>query len=230
MHREVGHPGSPWNAVWAGHRYGRSKRRASRAGLKAALVSELAAIQVNDVVLDIGCGDGTLLRYLLQANIGMYALGIDSSPPAIERASAAEPWADFIIGDATSLPLRDASVNVIVAVGSLEHIYNFEQAMREVVRVARRGARVVFITSNSRSVLHWERLARERLHLWPYGFQRNWSPQQFRREAEASGLAVTRMMTLHASFDYLLAAVGDRLIARVLPLWGRYIVIGCNVP
>ena len=62
-------------------------------------------------VLDVGCGDGGLVRRLRAA--GADALGIDVD---VERARAADPDGRYLVGGAEALPLPDASVDAAVLI------------------------------------------------------------------------------------------------------------------
>ena len=71
--------------------------------------------------LDIGCGDGALVR-ALAAKVG-HATGIDRHEPSIARARAAsDPAATtFVLGDAAAHPFKPASFDVVTAVAMLHH-------------------------------------------------------------------------------------------------------------
>jgi SAM-dependent methyltransferase len=68
-------------------------------------------------VADLGCGTGTLS--LLLASAGHQVTGVDFSPRMIalarQKADATDVRAEFVIGDAASPPLADASVNVVLS-------------------------------------------------------------------------------------------------------------------
>lgn len=90
-------------------------------------------------VLDLGCGNGRHAMYF--ARQGVKASGIDLSPQAIEWA---KDWArreqldvDFRVGDITELPYTDATFDVVVSHGVLDHVPSetAERAAREVRRV-----------------------------------------------------------------------------------------------
>jgi ubiquinone/menaquinone biosynthesis C-methylase UbiE len=63
-------------------------------------------------------------------------LGIDYSRPMLELARSQEPLVTVMQGDATALPLRDASVPVLVDGGALLHVRHWQAALAEYSRVA----------------------------------------------------------------------------------------------
>ncbi len=92
-------------------------------------------------VIDVGCGDGGLVR--LMARQGAQVLGVECSPRQLAKAQAAEKVADerIVEGVAQELPAADASVDVVVFFNSLHHVPVEAQAtaLREAARVLAPG-------------------------------------------------------------------------------------------
>lgn len=91
-------------------------------------------------VLDLGCGEGRFPRDL-QAG-GYQVVGIDASPTLIEHAREADPEGDYRVADAASLPLADASVQVVTAFMSLHDMDDIDGAVEETARVLVPGGRL----------------------------------------------------------------------------------------
>lgn len=93
-------------------------------------------------ILDAGCGEGAI--GLLLAERGIRSTGTDISEPNIEAARreaehrGASGLVEFVMGDAEQLPFDDKSFNVVVSSHVLEHLPDFDQGARELVRVARK--------------------------------------------------------------------------------------------
>jgi arsenite methyltransferase len=99
-------------------------------------------------VVDIGSGAGTDLLLAAQ-HIGAAgrATGIDMTADMRERAQAGArlcglTHVDVIEGDATALPLDDASVDVVMSNGVLNLVPEKERAFAEIARVLRPGGRL----------------------------------------------------------------------------------------
>jgi ubiquinone/menaquinone biosynthesis C-methylase UbiE len=95
-------------------------------------------------VLDVGCGGGSITLGLAHAVAPGEAVGIDSSPASIERAServAAQGIAGvrFATGDAAKLPFEPASFDVVFAHALLQHVEDPLQVAKELRRVLRPG-------------------------------------------------------------------------------------------
>lgn len=103
-------------------------------------------------VLDIACGSGYGAAALLQAG-AKKVIGIDADQEAIKEAQQQFQAADleFMVGDATALPLADNSVEVITSFETIEHIPNYEGYVSELVRVLT-GEGVALISTPNRDV------------------------------------------------------------------------------
>jgi SAM-dependent methyltransferase len=97
------------------------------------LVSSLLRreLRSGDTLLDVGCGTGANLGL---AGDGVRRLGVDIH---IEELTPG-----LLQGDATALPLRPASVDVILALDVLEHVDD-DAMVAEAARVLRDGGRLI---------------------------------------------------------------------------------------
>lgn len=90
-------------------------------------------------VLDVGCGQGTLLNYLPRFGAKIY--GLDMSSESLHRAAigARELGYDnsvyLSLADAEWLPFPDASFDVAISFGVFHHIPNPYVAVEEILRV-----------------------------------------------------------------------------------------------
>jgi SAM-dependent methyltransferase len=108
----------------------------------------IAPIRSGETVLDIGCGAGTdLLLAAIAVGPTGRALGVDMTAGMRERASAAAAEIGLetvavLDGDATHLPVEDASVDVVISNGVLNLVPEKERAIDEIRRVLRPGGRL----------------------------------------------------------------------------------------
>jgi len=112
----------------------------------------LARLQPGEVVLDVGCGTGTLAS-LAARQVGPTgtAYGIDASPEMIARATRKARRQDdrviFKVGAAQELPFPDAQIDVVLTTLMLHHLPrpSRQQLAHEMRRVLKPGGRVLAI-------------------------------------------------------------------------------------
>jgi SAM-dependent methyltransferase len=121
------------------HKEGAGREHPSR-----AFVSTL--IRPGETVLDVGCGAGAGYESLHAAGRGAGYVGVDSSEPSIDVARELYPEAVFRVGHATTLvaDFGRHSFDIVLFRHVLEHMPDFEAAMREGIHVSRRLAIFVF--------------------------------------------------------------------------------------
>ena len=111
-------------------------------------------------VLEAGCGRGAFSRHL--AERGARVMGVDISPAAAAMTrDALAPFDGCTAIDASieALPFPDDSFDLVVSLDTLEHVFEPERAVAELVRVLRPGGRLVVTTSNYLSLVGLWRLA-----------------------------------------------------------------------
>jgi SAM-dependent methyltransferase len=90
-------------------------------------------------VLDVGCGDGSLVR--LMTREGARVTGIECSPAQLAPAYAREPVGDedYLVAHGEALPIAEASLDIVVYFNVLHHVpvESQLQALREARRVLR---------------------------------------------------------------------------------------------
>jgi ubiquinone/menaquinone biosynthesis C-methylase UbiE len=109
----------------------------------------LSAIQLapDDVLVDIGCGDATLLRMAKAMVKGSASkcIGVSVSVEEQKRLESAFPGLSFIASHAQSLPLNSGSATKIVCNATLLYLPSEDDilaALREMARIARPGATI----------------------------------------------------------------------------------------
>lgn len=88
-------------------------------------------------IVDVGCGEGGLVRALVQR--GATVTGVECGAEMLERARAAEPAGDerYLEGVGQSLPLPDSCADIVVFMNSLHHVPapHMAAALAEAARV-----------------------------------------------------------------------------------------------
>jgi arsenite methyltransferase len=176
--------------------------------------AELAGVGPGSRVLDVASGDGATVL-LLARETGARVVGVELGEGAVAgaRAAAAEAGLDgqvsFQTGDATALPLPDASIDALLCECSLCLFEDKPRAVSEMARVLRPAGRVAIadVTADRerlpaplRSVAARVACVGDALPL-----------EGYERLLEAAGLQVEHV----ERHDEALAAMADRVDARL---------------
>jgi demethylmenaquinone methyltransferase/2-methoxy-6-polyprenyl-1,4-benzoquinol methylase len=100
-------------------------------------------VRAGDHVVDLACGTGDLCE---QVRIrGARVVGVDFAGEMLRAARARAVSADFVKADAASLPMSDASVDVVTCGFALRNFVSLPEVFSEVARILRPGGRFAFI-------------------------------------------------------------------------------------
>lgn len=97
-------------------------------------------------VLDIACGEGYGSASLLAAG-AKSVIAVDIDPETVKYAKA-KYKIDARVGDASSIPIANSSVDVVVSFETIEHITEPQVFISEVARVLRPGGCLIISTPN----------------------------------------------------------------------------------
>lgn len=123
---------------------------------KALMAKLLAGFGQPGMMLEVGCGTGHFSRWF-KRELGWRVHGIDISRPMIEEALARDAAFEVALADGTALPFPDRSYDVVTIITALEFMPSPVTALREAIRVARRGVMVCALNRWS-SLAVWRRL------------------------------------------------------------------------
>ncbi|HUA12604.1 MAG TPA: arsenite methyltransferase [Solirubrobacteraceae bacterium] len=118
------------------------------ASLGCGVPTAVADLREGETVLDLGSGAGAdVLISARRVGPGGRAIGIDMTDEmlALARANAREAGvenAEFVRGEIESLPLRDASVDVVISNCVINLAADKPQVLREAARVLKPGGRL----------------------------------------------------------------------------------------
>jgi SAM-dependent methyltransferase len=116
------------------------------------VVKEIVDAIPAGVAVDAACGTGRFSALL--AERGHRVIGVDSSPDMLARARANVPSGDFRSGDLGTLPVADASADLVTCGLALAHVPDLRPVFAEFARVLRPGGHLVV------SDMHPERILR----------------------------------------------------------------------
>jgi SAM-dependent methyltransferase len=113
--------------------------RGARIGAReTALILAALRPRAGETLLDAGCGTGYFAR-ALAAHAGLRVTGADRDPAMLAFARARGPaGASWLRADLRALPFADAAFDHAIAIAALCFVPEERDALRELLRVARR--------------------------------------------------------------------------------------------
>lgn len=99
-----------------------------------------------ELVLDVGCGDGTVGEFL-QKNIGVKVIGIDISKEAVKKANKKGIKAQ-VCSSEEFFPFKDNTFEVVFWGDNIEHLFNPMFCAKEIRRVLKKDGRLILSCPN----------------------------------------------------------------------------------
>jgi len=101
------------------------------------------------LMLDVGCGEGRHIFGVMQDYPDMRCIGLDMDKDSLNKAeegyeyfeSISNVGVNFLKGSAYSLPFPNNSFDLIVCSEVLEHLHEYNDAVREIHRVLKPGGK-----------------------------------------------------------------------------------------
>ncbi|MDW8065331.1 MAG: methyltransferase domain-containing protein [Anaerolineae bacterium] len=162
-------------------------------------VLDLLAPSPGQALLDVGCGEGILVRYATER--GLIAWGIDISWEAAQLARAGSQRR-ILISEGESLPFKSESFDYVTNLGSLEHFFDPLQGVYEMKRILKLSGVAAILLPNSYYIgdIIW--------HVWRTGYgPRHKQPLErfatfgeWRDLLEKGGLQITQVFKYNFMF------------------------------
>ncbi len=100
--------------------------------------------------LDIGCGTGNYTAALWKEGINF--IGVDPSSEMLQKARAMKTDIDWRQGRVEKIPVKDESVEGVLASLTIHHWSDLEVGFKEISRVLKSNGRIAIFTSSSKQM------------------------------------------------------------------------------
>ncbi len=101
-------------------------------------------------VLDAGCGEGHLIQKLNSVNNKNKYYGADLTGIALKKAKKRCPYANLKKMDLTKLNYDASFFDIVICSEVIEHIYEYEKVISELVRVLKKGGFLIITFPNEK--------------------------------------------------------------------------------
>ena len=115
-------------------------------------------VQAGAEVLSVGCGPGVILREVCALDGSIRATGVDVSAERVQEAKQKNrgiPQVDFVRGDAQAMKFPSDRFDLVYSRMLLEYLKDKEGAVREMVRVCKRGGTVLVQDLDGQLLWHY---------------------------------------------------------------------------
>jgi len=218
-----------WDKVWGKTSY--ADFRLYKTMDKIKILQDLGVDFYNKKVLDIGCGDGSLLL-LLQKFFNIQGVGIDISEEAIisgEDNGLNELGIELKLGDHRNLSsIQDNSFDIVLSFGVIEHLEEYLLAINEARRVLKTNGILVLIQPHLLSFGNIQKKYLQLIRRWNFGFQRDFSFLYYKKIIMASGFNEIKIYTKRPYVDMKICRFFDTIIMKIYKYWGHYLYIICK--
>ncbi|HEY4818271.1 MAG TPA: methyltransferase domain-containing protein [Candidatus Acidoferrum sp.] len=109
-------------------------------------------------VLSVGCGPGVILREVCALDASIQATGLDISDERVQEAkqrNRENAQANFVRGDAQAMDFASNTFDIVYSRMLLEYLKDKESAVKEMVRVCKRGGVVLLQDLDGQLLWHY---------------------------------------------------------------------------
>jgi ubiquinone/menaquinone biosynthesis C-methylase UbiE len=106
------------------------------------------AINHRPKVLDAGCGEGHLIQKIHEKYEDFDYHGIDITTIALKKAKERCPYGTFIKMDIIAMEYPSETFDFVICSEVLEHLYEYKKAMKELMRIVKKGGYLIITVPN----------------------------------------------------------------------------------
>lgn len=110
-------------------------------------VKKLIPREFTGSILDYGCGKGRILKEIFSMNPNATLYGLDVAQMALSETKRRVPKAILkkIVAD-TKIPLSSNTIDFLVSLDVIEHVYDTELLFKEFARITKKGGTIILTT------------------------------------------------------------------------------------
>ena len=151
----------------------------------------------DSTILEIGCGDGIVLKKFLEMDENNTLIGLDISEYAISQAKEENTKIRFDVCDARNLTIESDSMDLVYSIGLIEHFNHKDLTMclNEKKRVLKTNGQLVIMIPNKLSFGRVQRKIMNILGKWSFGYQTEFTPNEMMNILKEAGFRSIEVKT-----------------------------------
>jgi ubiquinone/menaquinone biosynthesis C-methylase UbiE len=146
-------------------------------------------------ILDIGCADGTMTKFIFERSRADLAVGIDVLQGSVDyaRKRFKGKKLKFLVADAGKLPFENNEFDAVFCLDSIEHFFEPEKVVREIRRVLKKNGYLVILVHTNSFLFRiiWFFWENTRGWVWKGTHVRKFSGKKLRKLIKDSGFEIT---------------------------------------
>lgn len=157
------------------------------------LTIKFLELKGNELILDVGCGEGFLISKIKSKYPKTKVIGIDIMKDCLVRSIKKNDEISLVLGDAIKLPFANNTFDKVICTAVLEHLLNPLSAIKEIYRITEIGGTVVL---DIPGIFHFQNyledfLAERIFKCVP--FHRKYTYSKIKQWIKCSGFKITEM-------------------------------------
>ncbi len=155
------------------------------------LINRIGVFEPNKL-LDLGCGDGRLLK-----EMNNDAIGLDLSHLRLQNCKKLKHI--LLQSDSTNLPFRNNCFTFITTIGLLEHVPNYKMVIEEAYRIMKEGAKIIIICPNEKIMTIFRVLSGR---FYKHTHSHEFNPKLLMKQIEKVGFQITKFKTFPLNLPF----------------------------
>ena len=217
-----------WNQVWSDNgEFNYANIRLLKTVDKIKNISNAGVNLKNKYILDIGCGNGTMLLYL-RKHFDVKGIGIDISDRVIKelQETIKDTNLSFYVGDHRNLEMiTHDQFDIVLSFGVIEHFEEYGLSLAEARRVLKPNGLLILIQPHLFSFGVIQEYYLRLIGRWKFGKQKDFSYFRYRSLLLQTGFKDIQFFTKPPYPDMKLTRIFDSIIKKVIPFWGHYLYL-----
>lgn len=173
----------------------------------------LKSIRDEEIIVDIGCGEGILMEKIIQRLPDVKVFGVDPSPENVSICK--KHGLEIYAGSVYELPLDNESVDSVLFIEVIEHLDHEGLAIKEIIRVLKRNGTLILLFPHDR-VFKLARLLTFKFKeaFYDAGHMKQWNPKAMERLLGSMGFKI--ILKKNLPFYLWLISLHCLMVARKL--------------